>query len=124
MNIITKMEYFSGEIRPHRIKFLIVGLVAFIPLFTLIIQPLLQGIEPEEESMPLLFLAAIIFMWCFGLLLYSFEPRSNANGRISRVVPTLSNIWRWYRAVFFAVWFVFLSIFTVVVPIALLTVNK
>ncbi len=124
MNIVAKMEFFSERIRPHRVKFLIVGLLAFIPLFTLIIQPLLEGMEPKEESMPLLFLVTIVLMWCFGLLLYSFEPRLNANGRISKLVPSLSKIWRWYRALFFAVWFIFLSIFTVVVPIALLTVNK
>ena len=118
------MNKFAVAIKPFRAKILIIGLLATIPLAKFAFLPLLEGVEPFEGNVPYMIASAILFMWCFGLLMVSYIGFNEMPGFLGRFLPTFRKIGMWYGSIFWFVWFVFLFVATLGAIYGLLIVNK
>ncbi len=115
MNLPLAYEKLAKKLAPYKTKFLIIGLVSLIPIIQ-IIGSIANQTDVSDTQGKVLFTAGVFLFWGFGLFMFAQSFREQKQTWWSKQIPTLTNIGRWYGAVFMSIWFSFLVVFTLAVP--------
>ena len=120
MSLPDKIDLIALKVRPYSVKLLIGFGFCIVVLMKGFFLPIIEGEEPSATWIKLSFATLVISMWCFGLFMLAKRFGAENESKFAKAFPSVASLGRWFSAIFVSVWFGFLVLCSLIVPIVLL----